>query len=134
MKEHVIRLMPGDDLVLALEKYCVKNNIEAAYVGTCVGSLSQVRFRKGHSKTVLTLTGAYEVVSAVGMLSKGGHHIHISVSDESFNTRGGHIINGCLVQSTAEIVIIELENFELSRSVDVSSGFKTLIITEISKS
>ncbi|AMC93111.1 DNA-binding protein [Erysipelothrix larvae] len=133
MKEHVIRLMPGDDLIGALENYCQKYEIEAAYIGTCVGSLSQVRFRKGHSKTVNTIIGPLEIVSCVGTLSKGGNHIHASVSDEDFYVRGGHLVQGCIVQSTAEIVLVQLENYELSRSKDVS-GYKTLIINELQKS
>lgn len=134
MKEHVIRLMPGDDLLSSLDKYCLDHNIEAAYIGTCVGSLSQVCFRKGHTRTLLTLRGPFEIVSLVGTVSKGGHHIHAAVSDDNFMMRGGHCVEGTLVKSTAEIVLVELENYELSRSKDLSTGYKTLKITETRKS
>ncbi len=67
----------------------------------------------------------------VGTVSKGGLHIHASVSDDDFKVRGGHLVTDTLVQSTAEIVIVELENYELSRSKDLGSSYKTLKITEI---
>lgn len=133
MKEHVIRLMPGEDLLLTLDHYCQKHQIEAAYVGTCVGSLSQVVFRKGHTRTLLTLKGPFEIMGLSGTISKGGYHLHASVSDDEFKVRGGHLVVGSIVLSTAEVVLVELENYELSRSKDLTSGYKTLQITEIRK-
>lgn len=132
MKEHVIKLMPGDELLRSIENYCYKHDIEAGYIGTCVGSLSQVCFRKGYTRTKLTLKGPFEIVSMEGTVSKGGLHIHASVSDDDFKVRGGHLVSNTFVQSTAEIVIVELENYELSRSRDLGSQYKSLKIIEIS--
>lgn len=133
MKEHVIRLMPGEDIILSLDAYCRKHDIEAAYMATCVGSLNQVTFRKGHNKQINTFKGAYEIVSMTGTLSKGGMHLHGSMSDEAFKVIGGHLIRGCIVQATAEIVIVEMEGRQLTRSKDEVSGFKELKITETYK-
>lgn len=127
----MIRLMPGEDILVGISDYCYKHDIEGGYVATCVGSLSQVCFRKGYTRTRLTLKGPFEIVSMVGTVSKGGLHIHASVSDDDFKVRGGHLVTDTLVQSTAEIVIVELENYELSRSKDLGSSYKTLKITEI---
>lgn len=134
MKEHVIKLMPGDDILESLSRYCIKHQIEAAYVATVVGSLSTVSFRKGLTHTQVTLKGPFEIVSMGGTLSKSGMHIHASVSDESFNVKGGHLVLGSLVQSTAEIVIVELEEHQLTRSIDDVSGFKELRIIRVSRS
>lgn len=131
MIEHVLRLLPGEDLLETVDTYCKKHQINAAYIGTCVGSLSQVVFRKGVTRHRLTLKGDFEIVSMVGTVSKGGNHIHASVSDLDFNVQGGHIMDGCIVQTTAELVIIELESYELSRSKDLLSGYKSLKIREI---
>lgn len=133
MKEHVMKLMPGEDLLFALETYCKKYQIEAAYLGTVVGSLQQVSFRKGHDQRRSVMQGPFEIVSCVGTLSKNGMHIHASVSDSDFKVFGGHLVQGCIVQSTAEIVLISLENHQLSRMKGEFTDFKELIIVEISK-
>ncbi len=126
MIEHVLRLLPGEDFLETVDAYCHKHNIEAAFIGTCVGGLSSVTFRKGVTRDRLTLQGSYEIVSMEGTVSKGGTHIHASVSDIDFNVRGGHLTYGTIVQTTAELVIIELESYELSRSKDLLSGYKSL--------
>ena len=127
MKEHVVRLKPGEDFLEAISSYCSKHVIEAAYIGTCVGSLSTVTFRKGYTKTQMTLRGTYEIVSAVGTLSKGGHHIHMSVSDSDFQVLGGHIDRNTVVLTTVELVLIE---FELVRTIDATTGYKTLVVND----
>lgn len=131
MKEHVIKLMPGDDFILQLDMYCKKYEIEAAYVATVVGSLQKVSFRKGYNQVLFVMDGPFEVVSCVGTLSRNGMHIHLSVSDNDFKVFGGHILKGCTVQSTLEIVIIELENHQLSRTKGELTDFKELRISEI---
>ncbi|QIK69859.1 DNA-binding protein [Erysipelothrix sp. HDW6C] len=133
MKEHVLKLMPGQDLVTALDGYCKKHEIEAAYIGTMVGSLAKVAFRKGFERTLFVMDGPFEIVSCVGTLSRQGMHIHASVSDREFKVYGGHIVMGCHVQSTAEIVIIELENHQLSRTKGELTDFKELRIVEASQ-
>lgn len=133
MKEHVIKLMPGQDLLESLNSYCIKHQIEAAYIATCVGSLSHVSFRKGLSRSQVSFKGPFEIVSMVGTLSKSGMHIHASVSDESFAVRGGHLLTGTLVQSTAELVIVELEEHQLSRSIDDVTGYKELRIVRVGR-
>ena len=133
MKEHVVRLLPGEDILERLEMYCRKFNIEAAYIATCVGSLSALKFRKGLDKKVLALTGNFEIVSMVGTLSKTYGHIHMSVSDTDFNVKGGHMTRGCIVHSTAEIVLVELEEHQLRRSKDEMSGYKELHIIRVNK-
>ncbi|MEG0327342.1 MAG: DNA-binding protein [Erysipelothrix sp.] len=134
MKEHILKLMPGEDFLAALDNYCKKFDISAAYIGTCVGSLSKVMLRKGYDKSLLKLDGPYEIVSCVGTLSKTGMHIHGSVSDREFRVYGGHLIGGCTIQSTCEVVIIELENHELTRSKGEMSGYKELVISSVQKS
>lgn len=133
MKEHVMRLMPGEDLILSVHRFCKKHTIKAGYIATCVGSLRRVVFRKGYDKTLFVMDGSFEIVSMEGTVSTQGMHIHTAVSDRSFKVYGGHLVSGSIVDSTAEIVIIELENHELSRTKGDLTGFKELKITDLSK-
>lgn len=128
MKEHVIKLMPGEDVVLSLEKYCRQFGIEAAYIAAGVGTLGNLAFRKGYTRHSVTFNGMYEMVSMEGTLSKGGSHLHASFSTEDYSVIGGHMVQGCIVKTTAEIVIIELESYTLTRSKDNLTGYKGLQI------
>ncbi|CAM3610727.1 PPC domain-containing DNA-binding protein [Erysipelothrix urinaevulpis] len=133
MKEHVMRLLPGEDLVLSLHNYCKKHEIKAAYIGTCVGSFQRVVFRKGYDQVLFTMEGPFEIVSMEGTLSNQGMHLHTAVSDTNFKVYGGHLLVGSIIQSTAEIVLIELESHELRRSKGDLTDFKELHIDHINK-
>lgn len=52
----------------------------------------------------------------------------MAVSDESFNVRGGHVIGGYIVYTG-----VELENYELNRSKDLTTGYKTMFVKDIAK-
>jgi hypothetical protein len=47
------------------------------------------------------------------------------------STIGGHLVEGCLVNTTAEIVILELNNFEFSSKFDEKTGYDELLINKI---
>lgn len=134
MIEHVLKLKPGEDLLQAIDQYVKKNNIEAGYIATGVGSLSQVSFRKGYERTSVILKEGFEMISLSGTLSVGGMHIHMAISDQNFNVKGGHVRLGTIIRTTAEIVIIQLDNHELRRDLDEMGRHKELHITKASTS
>ncbi|MGZ3949956.1 MAG: PPC domain-containing DNA-binding protein, partial [Flavisolibacter sp.] len=70
----------------------------------------------------------FEIVSLTGTVSVNGCHIHISISDETGRTIGGHLLEGNVVYTTAEIVIQESEDLIFSREMDVATGWKELQI------
>lgn len=131
MKEHAIRLVKGDDLKLSLEKYVEENNIKAGVIVSCVGCLYETVIRDAGGIKAVTIKEKVEIVSVTGTLSMDGCHIHISVSDEKLNTYGGHLKDGCLVNTMAEIVIIELDSYSFDRKMDDSTGYKELVVTKI---
>jgi predicted DNA-binding protein with PD1-like motif len=65
-----------------------------------------------------------------GTLSINGSHIHICVSDNSDNTFGGHLCEGCIVFTTAEIIIIDTGEFEFLRENDAKSGYSELRVLQ----
>ena len=70
-----------------------------------------------------------EIVSLVGTLSsKGGHHLHISLSDKDGNLVGGHVFGELNVFTTAEVVIGECVDYIFEREDDHESGFKELVV------
>ena len=66
-----------------------------------------------------------------GTISEDGVHIHVSFSDDEGVTVGGHLSEGCFVNTTAEVAIIEIDNYKLTREFDEDTGYKELVIKKI---
>lgn len=128
MRAVALRLKPGEDVKIALDNYVKEHHIKAACIVTCVGSLQQVSIRYADKKDADTLRGRFEIVSLTGTLAESGSHLHISISDGTGKTIGGHLKEGSLVYTTAEIVIGILSELEFAREVDSIYGYKELII------
>lgn len=128
---YMFRLTKGMDLKKEIIKYCEDNNIKAGIIGACVGCCYEINFRLAGGDDFYHKTGDHEIVSMTGTISEDGVHIHVSFSDREGNTVGGHLTEGCLVNSTAEICIIEVDNYKLTREYDDTTGYKELIIEEI---
>lgn len=129
MKEHAFRLHKGQDLKIELEKYVKENNIKAGVIVSCVGCLYEAVIRNAGGKETVKLNKKLEIVSITGTFSENGCHIHISVSDEELKTYGGHLKEGCLVNTTAEVVILELEDYSFKREMEEETGYKEIVIT-----
>lgn len=128
---HVFRLKKGQDLKLEIEKYILENKIKAGIILSCVGCIYEVNIRLANGSDTLSKKDNYEIVSMTGTLSPDGVHLHISLSDTKGLTIGGHLKDGCLVNTTAEICILELDDFNFKREFDESTGYKELVIERI---
>lgn len=128
---HVLRLGPGEDLLESLWRYARVTNIKAASVVSVVGSLTNTNIRYANQEDGSKLTGHFEIVSVVGNIDfqnvnspvyEGSGHIHMSFSDETGETIGGHVLSGNIVYTTAEITILELTNGLFTRVLDNKAG------------
>lgn len=128
---YVFRLTNGQDLKREIIKYCEDNSIKAGIIGACVGCCYEIHFRLAGGEDFYHKIGDYEIVSMIGTISEGGVHIHVSFSDSEGTTVGGHLVDGCLVNSTAEVCIIGIDNYRLDRKFDDSTGYKELVIGKI---
>lgn len=131
MKTHIFRLHPGDDLKQSLIEFAKQNRITAGYMVTCVGSLSTATLRLAKDLEVKTFAYTFEIVSLVGTVSAGRTHLHISLSDKMGTTIGGHLMDGCLIHTTAEIVLGEFDSLEYFKEPDKETGFDELGIRQI---
>ena len=129
MDVHVLRLKPGQDLCEALQQEAFVQQWRAACVLSAVGSFSQavLRYAAGDEGTVLQ--GPLELVTLGGTFEAGGMHLHASVSDRQGEVRGGHLMPGCTVRTTAEIVVGLLPGWAFSRQLDESTGYRELVAT-----
>ncbi len=128
VRAYALRLKPGDDLRRAVERFAAERGIQAGAIVTCVGSLSEARLRLANASTYERYQGPFEIVSLVGTLSPDGVHLHISLSDAEGRTIGGHVVEGCIIHTTAEIVIAELADLRFSREQDDATGYNELFI------
>ena len=130
---HAFRLKPGQDLKNELTNFVKENNIQAGWVGTCVGSLTQYNIRFANQKEASKANGFFEIVSLVGTLSTHGSHLHISISDSTGRTIGGHLLEGNLVYTTAEVVIQSSSTHIFKRVKDGTTPWEELIVEELKK-
>ncbi len=127
---YAFRLKPGQDLKQELEKIVAEKQIKAGWISTCVGSLTNYNIRFANQPQGSSGSGHFEMVSLVGTLSVSGSHIHISISDSTGKTIGGHLMDGCKIYTTAEIVIQASDAFEFKREKDGSTPWEELKVIE----
>ena len=123
MRELSCRLKRGTDLKEAIEKICKDNDVDTAVILSGVGCLYQVRIRLAKAEGFLEEKNDYEIVSLNGTVSKGQAHIHIALSDDTGKTIGGHLSEGCLVNTTCELVMGVLEEYSSQRTFDQETGY-----------
>ncbi len=128
LRAHVLRLLPGTDLAHALRNFVDENKIRAALVLTCVGSTATTVLRMAGATEPRLFDGKFEIVSLTGTLSTGGSHLHMSVAGEDGVVYGGHLQDGCVVRTTAEIGIGVLDGISFSRAPCALSGYLELKI------
>lgn len=132
MRTHAFRLAPGADLKAELQRFTEARALRAGCILTCVGSLSRARLRMpgtiGEAEVVRTFTEPMEIVSLTGTLCPDGLHVHISLARTDGACVGGHLAHGCIVNTTAELVIAELPGVEFRRLPDSATGYAELSV------
>lgn len=121
-----LRLCPGQDLKIELDQIVAEHEIEAACILTCVGSLTTAVLRFANQETSKQLDGHFEIVSLTGVLSRHGSHYHIGIADEEGKSYGAHLMDGCKIYTTAEIVIGIIADCSFLRTFDPQTGYPEL--------
>ena len=128
MKSIVVRLKHGDLLKESILKICEKENIKAGVVVSSVGSLINAKIRNAGATKI---NRDLEIVSLNGTVSKNRVHLHICVSDNELKTYGGHLEKGSMINSTCELVIVVLDEYEFDKYFDDETGYNELLIKRI---
>jgi predicted DNA-binding protein with PD1-like motif len=122
-----LRLLPGQDLRLTIEAALGQHS--AAFVVAGIGSLSVAQLRYAGIDHATELRGDLEILTIAGSIAPDGAHLHMSISDAAGQVFGGHVAVGCIVRTTAEILVAVLPGHAFSREPDVAgSGFNELVI------
>jgi uncharacterized protein len=115
----MVRINPGDDILLGLRQAVKQNNITNAVILTGFGSVRHSHFHVVMSNE-LPPTESYpkstqplDVVAVGGLIIDGRVHAHIDFSDER-NGFGGHLEEGCLALTFTVVALADLGEVKLS--------------------
>ncbi|KAK3236962.1 hypothetical protein CYMTET_52930 [Cymbomonas tetramitiformis] len=130
VKATVVRLTPNSDLLLELKRVVQEENLESAFVMTCVGSTGVTKLQPA-GKKLLDLDAKHEIMALSGTLSvqpQGGvkEHLHLAVADQDGVVHGGHLRMGTIVRTTVEVVLGVIEGIHFSREHDPLTGWEEL--------
>ena len=131
----VMRLAPGCDLKKSLEEIARSEKIQSGVILSGAGSLSQVTLRNvrlfpdefpimDRNRIFTPKKEPLELLSLSGNISREEEkiqvHCHITISSglEDGRAYGGHLIEGCVVFSTCEVILAEVTGLEMKRNID----------------
>ena len=121
------RLRRGDDLLRSLEKIAREEHLKLAVVLSGVGCVSRGRVRDASGVTLRDIEEPCEIVSLNGTVSEQRCHVHIALSKEDLSTVGGHLVEGCIINTTCELVLLELEEWSCGVEQDDETGYDEIV-------
>lgn len=124
---HSLRLRRGTDLMRAIKALCREKHIAAGVVLSAVGCISRGRIRDASGVTIREISDHCEIVSLNGTVSENRCHLHIALSKEDLTTIGGHLCEGCIINTTCELVVAELPGTAIEKEFDGETGYDELV-------
>lgn len=124
---HALRLRRGDDLLESIRELCRQKHVAAGVVVSAVGCISSGRVRDASGVTIRSIDEHCEIVSLDGTVSETRCHVHISLSREDLSTIGGHLCTGCIINTTCELVIMELPGIAFGVEQDPETGYDEVV-------
>ena len=124
---HCLRLHRGEDLLKSLQDLCIEKNIKAGFVASAVGCISEGKIRDASGVTIREINEDCEIVSLNGTVSAQRCHLHIALSKEDMSTIGGHLCEGCKINTTCELIIAEIPEVFIDVEDDPETGYDELI-------
>ena len=94
---------------------------------SAVGCISRGRVRDASGVTIREISDHCEIVSLYGTVSEKRCHLHIALSREDLSTIGGHLCEGCIINTTCELVIAEIPETVIEKEFDDETGYDELV-------
>jgi predicted DNA-binding protein with PD1-like motif len=117
------KLSEDEDLLEAINLVAKKSRITAGFF-ILIGTLKKanVGFNRKGKYEETKVEGPVEIVSCMGNISlkenKPFAHAHIAVSNEKGEVLGGHLMSGCIIDATGELILLEATDRRLLRKYD----------------
>jgi len=128
---HAFRLLPGDDLKLSIQAYVKQCQVQSGWILTAVGSLTQYSLRFANQSQPSFGKGFFEILALSGTVGAEGLHLHLVLGNEKGDVFGGHLLEGSLIYTTAEIIMEEGLGLRFTRQKDAATGWSELFIENI---
>ena len=106
MKTICRRLRRGDDLLRSIEQIAREEGLAAEIGEPC------------------------EIVSLDGTVSAARCHVHIALAREDLSTLGGHLMPGCIVNTTCELALLALDGWRFGVEQDSETGYDEIVFRE----
>ncbi len=117
------RLFEDEDLLDTITQTAKKARIKAGFF-VLIGTLKKAKmgfFHEGQYQPI-EMAEQVEVVSCMGNISIKENepfvHAHIAVSNRRGEVFGGHVLPGCIIAATGELVLVETVDVKLQRKLD----------------
>ena len=130
MKAWCRRLRRGDDLLAEIERLAWEEKIEAGVVVSAVGCVQRAQLRDASGVRVRTVDEPCEIVLLTGTVSAARCHLHLALAKEDLSTVGGHLMPGCIVNTTCELVVAALDGWRLGVEQDAATGYDEVVFEE----
>ncbi|MGM9487430.1 PPC domain-containing DNA-binding protein [Ideonella sp. YS5] len=128
MPSLVLRLLPGEDLRAAIEAAVARETgAGSAFVLSGIGSLSRASLRLAGAPESTLIEGDLELLTLAGSVTPDGAHLHASLARADGSLIGGHVTQGCVVRTTAELLLATLPQWQLGREQDPATGYAELV-------
>ena len=124
------RLQRGDDLLIEIKKIAKEEKLKAAVVLSSVGCVSKLRIRDAGGINIRELNENCEILSLNGTISSERSHLHIAFSKEDLSVIGGHLVEGCIINTTCELIIQEIIGWQYETFNDSETGYKEIVFVK----
>lgn len=131
--DYCIRLRRGDDLLESIRRAATEHHIQAGTVLSAVGCLSRACLRDAGGIRMHVVNEPCEIVSLTGTVSEVRCHLHLALARENLAVIGGHLCDGCIINTTCELILTELPEWRFSFEQDSSTGYDEIIFKEREK-
>ena len=118
----VVRIDPGEDVLISLKNFIKEKDIKQGMVIMGYGTLAKVSIHwVSHNQwppenNYHEWEGGIEIMGMNGMIVDGKPHIHFTASTVAGGF-GGHMEEGCICYVLCEVGIVELEGAHLTREM-----------------
>jgi len=116
----LLELDRGEEFFSCVEKMLKEQGIQNAYIASAVGSIAHLEYHrpkdlgKVTDDEMVSLDGPFEFGSITGTVINGSAHFHFSAGGPNGNYVG-HLERGTIVLYLLELLVIELNGFNLER-------------------
>ena len=127
---HCVRLHRGDDLLLSIRELAQEKHIAAGVVLSAVGCVTEAKVRDAGGVNIRSIGEHCEIVSLNGTVSEQRCHLHIALAREDLSTLGGHLMEGTIINTTCELVLLEPDGWRCGVEQDDETGYDEIVFQE----